>query len=324
MPLALPPAALELYHDYAVKARSYLQLPFGKPGRTRKKSVHGEKFVYREVAVLSDDIRLCKLGPLGSEVAADADSVFHASSWMPPALAHLRELGFYSTARQLEEPLVNAFNLGLFAADAVLIGPLAYLFWLNEFGIRTPEHAPAGPDLDLALPENAQLSDAQAAFLKQCISKRGSRLHVHFDQADYSGYLQERVQLPYAALLKRHCFMSHLHYLTRATKPALALAGDYLVPVRLPSPGRVYWQKLYWSRLPDNPRAEADRQEAFILGDAIAHALPHELHLARAELPPQWERQLAGDAKLMGMLAERHPGLLMPADAAVPEVDVLS
>src|SRR5690606_4410307 len=60
----LPSAALQLYRDCAIKARTYAELPFGKPGRTLKKSVYGEKFLYREVAVLSGDIRLHKLGPL--------------------------------------------------------------------------------------------------------------------------------------------------------------------------------------------------------------------------------------------------------------------
>ncbi len=315
MTTLLPTDAVALYQDCAAKARSYLELPFGKPGRTLKKSVYGEKFLYREVVVLSDDIRLRKLGPLGSAAAEDADTVFHAATWMPAALAQLRETGYYATARQLEEPLVTAFNLGLFASGAVLIGPLAYLFWLNELGVRAPEHAPAGPDLDLALPERAILTDAQAAFLNRSIKTKNSRLHVHFEMADYAIYLKDRVKLPYQALVKRHCFMANLHYLTQASRPALALAGDYLVPVRLPAPGRVYWQKLYWSRLPDNPRAEADRHEALVLGEALARTLPHEIEAARAALPPQWARQLAGDAKLMAMRASQRSTPAATVDA---------
>jgi hypothetical protein len=298
----LEPAAIQLYQDFAIKARTYQELPFGKPGRVLKKSVYGEKFAYREVSVLSGDTRLRKLGPLGSQIVEDADSVFHASGWMPQALEHLRETGFYGAARQLEEPIVNCFNLGLFSSGAVLIGPLAYLFWLNELGVEAPGHAPAGPDLDLALPERAKLNEAQAAFLARSIKTKSSRLHVHFEAADYTRYLQARMKLPYEALLKRHCFMANLHYLTESAKPAMALVGDYLVPVLLPSPGRVYWQKLYWSRLPDNPRAEADRQEALVLGDAIQRVFPHELQAARAGLPPQWDRQLSADSKVAAML----------------------
>jgi hypothetical protein len=302
---ALAPQALRLYHDCAAKARAYLELPFGQPGRTLKKSVYGEKFLYREVAVLSGDRRLRKLGPLGSRAAEDADAVFHASTWMPAALARLREAGFFGTARQLEEPLVSAFNLGLFASGAVLIGPLAYLFWLNELGIHTPEHAAAGHDLDLALPEQLTLDDAQAAFLSRSIRTKSSRLHVHFEMADYSIYLKDRMRLPYEALVKRHCFIPNLHYLTRAARPAIALAGDYLVPVRLPAPGRIYWQKLYWSRLPDNPRAEIDRREARVLGKAIQRAMPNELQDAWNELPPLWVRPLLSDPRLQSLLAPK-------------------
>jgi hypothetical protein len=291
-----------LYRDAAAKAGRYLELPFGKPGRTLKKSVYGEKYLYREVAVLSGDVRLRKLGPLGSQIAADADTVFHAAGWMPDALVHLRSLGFYSAARQLEEPLVSAFNLGLFDAGAVLIGPLTYLFWLNELGVRSDEHAPAAPDLELALSEDAMLSEAQAAFLNKCIKTKNSRLHVHFEVADYARYLQTRVSLPYEALLKRHCFMTNLHYLTRGAHAATALVGDYLVPIRLPSPGRIYWQRLYWSRLPDNPRAEQDFQEALILGEAIRRLSAIEIEAARAELPPLWERQLFADRRMKGVL----------------------
>lgn len=297
MAYTLAPEAVELYRDYAAKARVYLELPFGKPGRRIRKSVRGEKFVYREVAVLSGDVRLRKLGPLGSRAVEEADAVFDAAAWMPAGVAHLRETGFYATARQLEEPLVRCHNLGLFGSGAVLIGQLAYLFWLNELGVHAPEHAPAAPDLELAMPECAALSEAQAAFLNRCIKTSNARLHVHFETADYARYLQARVRLPYAALLKRHCFMANLHYLTRSTRAATALVGDYLVPIRLPSPGRVYWQKLYWSRLPDNPRSEAERHEARLLGAAIQRALPHELAATRAALPPQWARQLAGDLK---------------------------
>ena len=299
----LPPAALQLYKDCAFRARNYVELPFGKPGRTLKKSVYGEKFLYREVAVLSGDIRLHKLGPLGSPMTEDADAVFHAATWMPAAVEQLRDLGFYSMARQLEEPLIRSFNLGLFASGTVLIGQLPYLLWLNELGVRASAHAPAAPDLDLALPEQGVPDDAQAAFLNRCIKAKHSRLHVHFEVADYSRYLKDRVRLPYEALLKRHCFMANLHYLTRASRPAMALVGDYLVPVRLPSPGRVYWQKLYWSRLPDNPRADADRQEALLLGKAIQRTLPHELDEARREMPAQWARQFAADPRI-GALPE--------------------
>ena len=299
----LPPAASLLYQDYAAKANTYLELPFGKPGRLLKKSVYGERFVYREVAVLSGDKRLRKLGPWGSQAVEDSDAVFHASGWMPQAVEQLRDTGFYGTARQLEEPLVNCFNLGLFSSGAVLIGPLAYLFWLNELGVAAPEHAPSAPDLDLALPERASLSETQVAFLGKSIKTKNSRLHVHFEVADYSLYLQTRMKLPYEALLKRHCFMANLHYLTQSAKPAMALAGDYLVPVLLPSPGRVYWQKLYWSRLPDNPRAEAERNEAMILGAAIQRAFPNEVKEAQAGLPPQWARQLSADIRLERLLA---------------------
>lgn len=309
----LAPAAIQFYKDCAVKAQTYVELPFGKPGRTLKKSVYGEKFLYREVSVLSGDTRLCKLGRVGSPSIEDADAVFHASTWMPQAVEHLRAHGYYSMARQLEEPLIKSFNLGLLAAGAVLIGQLAYLFWLNELGVRVPDHAPAAPDLDLALPERVALDDAQLAFLNKSIKTKNSRLHVHFEIADYSLYLKDRVKLPYEALLKRHCFMPNLHYLTRSAKPAIALVGDYLVPIRLPSPGRLYWQKLYWSRLPDNPRAESERQEAMILGEAILRVSPHALDEARVELPSQWERQLSADAQVRRVLQGRDLALSVQA-----------
>jgi hypothetical protein len=201
---------------------------------------------------------------------------------------------------------VSCFNLGLFAAGAVLIGQLAYLFWLNELGVAVPERAPAAPDAELALSERLVLSELQASYLNTCLKMRHSRLHVHFEMADYTRYLKDLVKLPYPALVKRHCFISKLSYLTRATRPAMALAGDYLIPVRLPAAGRLYWQKLYWSRLPDNPRAEADRQEALVLGAAIQRLLPGELQAARQALPAQWLRQLAGDADVQALLT---PGL---------------
>lgn len=299
----LAPDAVSLYQDCAERARTYAELPFGKPGRLLRKSVYGQKLVYREVSVLSGDTRLRKLGPFGSSAVEEADAVFHAATWMPEALVNLREAGFYGAARQLEEPLIAAFNLGLFASGAVLIGPLAYLFWLNELGVQAPMHAPAAPDVELALSEHAVVSDAQADFLQRCIKTRQSRLHVHFEMADYTRYLQSRMRLPYEALLKRHCFMTHLHYLTRSAKVATALVGDYLVPVLLPSPGRIYWQKLHWSRLPDNPRADAERHEALILAAAIQRAMPDEIETARRELPVQWARQLARDTCVMQRLA---------------------
>lgn len=307
MTTALASQAIDFYQDCATKARAYLELPFGKPGRRLKKAVYGEKFVYREVSVLSGDVRLRKLGPLGSALAEEADTVFHAATWMPAALQQLREAGYYATARQLEEPLVSAFNLGLFEAGAVLIGPLAYQFWLNELGVRVDDYVPSAPDLDLALPGAMQLSDRQAVFLNQCIKTKNSRLHVHFEMGDYARYLKDRMRLPYEALLKRHCFMANLHYLTQSSQPAMALAGDYLVPVRLPAPGRLYWQKLYWSRLPDNPRAEADRHEALRLGEAISRVWPQALADAAAQLPAQWQQQIAADAKLRAFFARRVP-----------------
>lgn len=305
----LPPDAQQCYRDCADKAAHYLTLPFGKPGRLLRKSIHGEKHLYREVSVLADDVRLKKLGPLGSPVTEAADAVFQASEWMPAAVHHLRDHGYYASARQLEEPLINAFNLGLFAAGAVLIGPLAFLYWLNELGVPAPAYMPAAPDLDLALPEQAALSDAQARFLQRCIKTANTRLHVHVDTADYHSYLQARLQLPYAALMKRHCFMINLHYLTRDAQPALALVGDFAVPISLPAPGRVYWQKLYWSRLPDNPRAERERQEAELLAAAIRQHDPEALATAQAALPTQWARQL---------------GVLRDTEADAASADVLA
>lgn len=280
------------YRDYAAKAMTHAVLPFGQPGRMVKKSVYGEKYLYREVSVLSGDVRLRKLGAVGDPDVQMADAVFRASSWMSSATMHLRNLGFYGAARQLEEPLINAFNLGLFDTGAVLIGPLAYLFWSNEFGLAAIAHAPAAPDLDVALPLEAALDEDQLRFINRCIKTRQSRLHVHFDSSDYTAYLNSRIKLPFEALRKRHCFISNLNYLMQDARSAVAMVGDYLVPVKLPAPARLYWQKRYWSRLPDNPRAALDLAEAATLFAWLQQHTPGELTEAAAALPAQWARQL--------------------------------
>lgn len=79
----------------------------------------------------------------------------------------------------------------------------------------------------------------------------------------------------------------HYDYLLEAPVTAAMLADGHCIPVRIPRAARLVWHKLYAStqRRGCSEKVVKDRQQALVLGAALAHDDPDALGRAYAEAP---------------------------------------
>jgi hypothetical protein len=73
----------------------------------------------------------------GDEAAHDAMSKrIESATWIQEQVRMLRTLGMQVADKDAALVLVEMHNRGLFAAGLLLVGTLAYMAWLNEFGVH--------------------------------------------------------------------------------------------------------------------------------------------------------------------------------------------
>lgn len=227
----------------------------------------------------------------------------------------LRMLGMQVADKDAALVLVEMHNRGLFAAGLVLVGTLAYMAWLNAFGVRAVSSRTQ--DIDLARRHALKLA-APVSFMEAVQStrldfaavpgglspsakstsvKRPGREGLRVDILTSGSALGRVVHLPeldwYAQTVP------HFDYLLSPPRQASVLAGGHCVPVHAPAPERLAWHKLYSStrRVNDTAKAEKDlRQAATLLAVLVerdnlelattVRLVPREvLNAARRRLP---------------------------------------
>ena len=206
-----------------------------------------------------------------------------AAIWTQEQVRMLRGMGMQVADKDVALVLVELHNRGLFAAGLVLVGTLAYMAWLNGFGVRAltsrtqdidlaRQHALrlAAPVSFLATVQATQLGfQAVPAGLTHAAPstsvKRSGREGLRVDILTSGTELRRVVHLPELGWHAQS--VPHFDYLLTSPRQAAMLAGGHCVPVDVPAPEQLAWHKLYSStrRLNDTAKAEKDLRQAATL-----------------------------------------------------------
>jgi hypothetical protein len=306
------------YAELVERARSEGPLLPGTPGSLALRERPGSgSYWYRRYYPLpklpqAEDF-VCKQE---EKAAHDAMSNrIESAAWSQGQVRMLRTLGMQVADKDAALVLVEVHNRGLFAAGLVLVGTLAYMAWLNEFGVHAVSSRTQ--DIDLARRHALKLAtpvsfmeamqgtklDFSAVPGGLCPStpstsvKRAGREGLRVDILTSGEELGRVVHLPE---LDWHAqSVPYFDYMLTSPRQAAMLAGGHCVPVNAPAPERLAWHKLYSStrRANDTAKAEKDlRQAATLLAVLVerdnlalsttAQAVPKEvLGAAHQRLP---------------------------------------
>jgi len=195
----------------------------------------------------------------------------------------LRALGMQVADKDAALVLVELHNRGLFAAGWVLVGTLAYMAWLNEFGVRAVSSRTQDIDLarrhalKLATPVSfmqvvqatklnfSAIPGGLSAGAPSSSVKRPGREGLRVDILTSGAELGRVVYLPE---LDWHAqSVPYFDYLLTSPRQAAMLAGGHCVSVNAPAPERLAWHKLCSStrRANDTAKDEKDLMQAATL-----------------------------------------------------------
>ena len=307
-----------MYAELVERARSEGQLLPGTPGSLALRERPGSgSYWYRRYYPLP------KLPQVEDFVCKQDDKAAHdamsnrieSATWSQEQVRMLHALGMQVADKDAALVLVELHNRGLFAAGLVLVGTLAYMAWLNEFGVRAVSSRTQDIDLarrhalKLATPvsfmEAVQATKLGFSSVPGGLSpstpptsvKRPGRDGLRIDILTSGTELGRVVHLPE---LDWHAqSVPYFDYMLTSPRQAAMLAGGHCVPVNAPTPERLAWHKLYSStrRANDTSKAEKDlRQAATLLAVLVERdnlglsktvsAVPKEvLGAARQRLP---------------------------------------
>lgn len=275
-----------LYAELVERARSEGRLLPGTPGSLALRERPGSgSYWYRRYYALPklpqvEDF-VCKLE---DEAAHDAmRNRIESATWGQEQVRMLRALGMQVADKDAALVLVEMHNRGLFAAGLVLVGTLAYMAWLNEFGV----HALSARTQDIDLARRHALKLATPVSFMEVVRatkldffaipgglspsapstsvKRPGREGLRVDILTSGTALGQVVHLPE---LDWHAqTVPYFDYLLTSPRQAAMLAGGHCVPVNAPAPERLAWHKLYSStrRANDTAKAEKDLRQAATL-----------------------------------------------------------
>jgi hypothetical protein len=307
-----------------VKARAIAiaeQLP-GTPGTLVKRAGTGHQYWYRSYYPAPRKRSEQFVGTVSNAAAYEAmQSRIAQSEWTAKQVAALAKLGYQAADKVVASVLVELRNRKMFDAGLVVVGELAYISWLNEYGAVTSS-AKAQHHLELARRQPLKL-ETPAAFLAML---QATQLPFAADPAISRKKPPTSLKLPGAGLrvdlvapgaiagetiavpeLGWHAHaMPFYGYLLEGSRDAAILAGGHCIPAQLPAIARMIWYQLYAStrRGKDAALAETDLLRAATLAalmvekdDALLRdsyrAAPRELRNAAHSRLPRLERLLA-------------------------------
>jgi hypothetical protein len=311
-----------LYAEVKNRANASGELLPGTPGTLVKRAGTGHEYWYRSYYPAPRKRSEQFVGTVTNTAAYEAmQSRIALSEWTTKQVAALSKFGYQVADKVIAGVLVELRNRKIFDAGLVVVGALAYLSWLNEYGAATAtvkvhhhlELARRQP-LKLEMPPAflATLQATQLPFteLAETSSKKpptslklpGAGLRV--DLLAPGHIAGDIVAVPE---LKWHAQAVPFYgYLLDGSRDAAILAGGHCVPVQLPEVPRMIWYQLYSStrRGRDVALAESDlvqaatlaalmvEQDGALLRDSYRSA-PRELRNAAHSRLPRLERLLA-------------------------------
>jgi hypothetical protein len=310
------------YAELKERTRAAGKLLVGTPGTLAKRSGTGYDYWYRvyypvpntqseELVGSADD------GPAYRTMRERIEF----SRWVSKQVANLRQLQFQVADKKVASVLVELHNRGIFQAGLIVVGTLAYMSWLNEYGAISV--AVRTQDIDLARGQRLKLgapvpflSSVQATHLPftsipgmpsddpSTSVKLPGREGLRVDVLAPGSTLGATIQVPELAWHAQT--IPHYDYLLDDSRQAAILAGGHCIPVALPNMERMIWHKLYSSTKRTHEPEKADKdliqavtlaaiiveQNGVILSDSF-HQAPQALRAATMARIPRIHALLA-------------------------------
>jgi hypothetical protein len=314
-----------LYAEVKARANATGELLPGTPGTLVKRAGTGHEYWYRSYYAVPTKRSEQFVGTASNSAAYEAmQSRIADSEWTAKQVAALAKLGFQVANKSVAGVLVELRNRKIFEAGMVVVGTLAFLSWLNEYGAVAAVAAAAGArDVQLARRQTLKLATT-VSFLSAMHATQlpfalipgmpaknpptsvklpgaeGRRVDI-FAPGPLLGEIVAVPELEWHAQT-----VPFYDYLLEGSRAAAALAGGHCIPIMLPEAARMIWHKLYSStrRRKDPAKAENDlvqaatlaailvEQQSALLRESYREA-PRELRNAAHSRLPRLERLLA-------------------------------
>ncbi len=324
-----------LYAELVTRARSEGPLLPGTPGSLALRERPGSgSYWYRRY------YRLPKLPQAEDFVCTQDEQAardamrnrIESATWSQEQVRMLRTIGMQVADKDAALVLVEMHNRGLFAAGLVLVGTLAYMAWLNEFGVRSVSSRTQ--DIDLARRHALKLA-TPVSFMEAVHAtkldfsavpgglspsapstsvKRSGREGLRVDILTSGKELGRVVHLPELDWYAQS--VPYFDYLLTSSRQVAMLAGGHCVPLHAPAPERLAWHKLYSStrRANDAAKAEKDLRQGATLLAVLVERDNLELSTTVKAMPKE----------VLGAARQRLPALkslLAPHPQALDEVE---
>jgi hypothetical protein len=153
-----------IYSDLKQRAGAVGDILPGTPGTLVKRTTaEGHEYWYRSYYIVPKKRVEVIVGRADDAVAYDSmRQRMNYSSWVAKQVASLSKLGFQSADKEVAAVLVELHNRRVFEAGLTVVGTLAYMSWLNEYGaIATAAHT---QDIDLARGKTLKLAGTVPFF----------------------------------------------------------------------------------------------------------------------------------------------------------------
>src|ERR1700733_876843 len=126
------------YAEVKERAASVTELLPGPPGTLVKRDGTGHAYWYRSYYPVPKKRSEEFVGSEDNQAAYETMRArIEFSEWISKQVSALSKLGFQVADKNVACVLVQLQNQGMFQAGLVLVGTLAYMGWLNEYGART-------------------------------------------------------------------------------------------------------------------------------------------------------------------------------------------
>jgi hypothetical protein len=311
-----------LYAEVKARANAMGDLLPGTPGTLVKRAGTGHEYWYRSYYPVPTKRSEQFVGTASNSAAYEAmQSRVANSEWTAKQVAVLAKLGYQVAHKSVASVLVELRNRRIFEAGMVVVGTLAYLSWLNEYGAMVT--SAAAQDVELARRQTLKLATA-VSFLS---AMHATQLPFALVPGMPGKNPPTSVKLPGAegrrvAILAPGPLLGDIvavpelewhaqtipfyDYLLEGSRAAVVLAGGHCIPIMLPEAARMIWHKLYSStrRSKDPAKAEKDlvqaatlaailvEQQSALLRESYREA-PRELRNAAHSRLPRLEKLLA-------------------------------
>lgn len=295
------------FSDLKRQASEQAVLLVGTPGSVTTRMVNGRPFFYRQfydvngakaadyIASADDDD--------GSKAAAEVRERIDTANALLEQARVLAAGGYSRTDARTDAILVALANNGLFRAGGMLVGSHSYGALLNELGARSGAYATE--DVDVARDRALRLPMAKsfAEMLSESRldlhevpqldrkkpstsfkTTRGARLRIHL-LAPTDGHEVKVLEL---RDLKAHATaLPFFRYLLQERLETVVIGRSAVIPVNVPRPERLAWHKMLVSELRDqmSDKKGKDLEQAAVLAAVLAEREPGALERAFAALP---------------------------------------